>query len=92
MMWFRPGFLFGGLMLLCWATVAIVVAALTTWWVLLALLPLVMMGSGMAMMGMVARSAGTDPRAGLWGSCAAWFALARREEVGSEPRVGHFSR
>jgi hypothetical protein len=92
MMWFRPGFLFGGLMLLCWPTVAIVVAALTTWWVLLALLPLLMMGSGMAMMGMMARSAGTDPRAGLWGWCAAWFAPARREEVGSEPRVGHFSR
>jgi hypothetical protein len=92
MMWFRPGFLFGGLMLLCWATVAIVVAALTTWWVLLALLPLLMMGSGMAMMGMMARSAGTDPRAGLWGWCAAWFAPARREEMGSEPRVGHSSR
>jgi hypothetical protein len=92
MMSFRPGFLFAGLMLLCWATVAIVVAALTTWWVLFALLPLLMMGSGMAMMGMMARSAGTDPRDGPWGSCAEWFAPARREEVGSEPRVGHSSR
>jgi hypothetical protein len=92
MMWFRPGFLFGGLMLLCWATVAIVVAALTTWWVLLALLPLLMMGSGMATIDMMARSAGTDPRAGLWGWCTAWFAPARREEVGNEPRVGHSSR
>jgi hypothetical protein len=90
MMWFRPGFLFGGLMLLCWATVAIVVAVLTTWWVLL--VPLLMMGSGMAMMGVMARSAGTDPRAGLWGWCAAWFAPARREEVRNEPRVGHSSR
>jgi hypothetical protein len=92
MMWFRPGFRFGGLMLLCWATVAIVVAALTTWRVLLAFVPLLMMGSGMAMMGMIARSAGTDPRAGLWRWCAAWFGSARREEVGSEPRVGHLSR
>ena len=91
MRWFRPAFLFRGLMLLCWTTVAIVVAALTTWWVLFALLPL-MMGSGMAMMGMLARSAGADPRAGLWGSCAAWFAPARKEEVRSEPRVGHSPR
>ena len=83
MMWFRPGFLFGGLMLLCWATVVIVVAALTTWWVLFALLPLVMMMSGMAMMGTTAPSTGTDPRAGPWGWCAAWFAPAveRRWEV-----------
>ena len=42
-------------MLLCWATIAIVVAALTTWWVLMALLPLLMMMSGMAMMGMTAQ-------------------------------------
>ena len=92
MMWFRPGLLFGGLMLLCWATVAVVVAALTTWWVLLALLPLLMTGIGMAMMGTMARSAGTDPKAGLWGWCAAWFAPARREEVGNEPRAGHSAR
>ena len=92
MMLFRPGFRFGGLMLLCWATLAIVVAALTTWWVLLALLPLLLMMSGMAMMGTMARSAGTDPRAGPWGWCAAWFGPTRREEVGSEPRVGHSSR
>jgi hypothetical protein len=79
-------------MLLCWATVAIVVAALTTWWVLLALLPLLMMMSGMVMMGTMARSAGADPRAGLWGWCAAWFAPTQREEVESEPRIGHSSR
>ena len=72
-----------GLMLLCWATVAIVVAALTTWWVLLALLPLLMMMSGMAMMGTMARSAGAGPRAGPWGWCAGWFAppAERRWEV-----------
>ena len=78
-------------MLLCWATVAIVVAALTTWWVLLALFPPLMM-SGMAMMGKMARSAGTDPRAGPWGWCAGWFAPTDREEVGNEPHVGHSSR
>ncbi len=90
MTWLRPGF--GVLMLLCWAMIAIVVAALTTWWVLMALLPLLMMMSGMAMMGMTARSAEGDPRAGRSGWCAAWFAPTRKEEVGSEPRVGHSSR
>lgn len=90
MMWLRPGF--GILMFLCWATVALVVAALTTWWILLALLPLLMMASGMAMMGTMARSAGTDPRAGPWGWCATWFAPTRTEEVGNEPRIGHSSR
>lgn len=90
MMWLRPGF--GILMFLCWATVALVVAALTTWWILLALLPLLMMASGMAMMGTMARSAGTDPRAGPWGWCATWFAPTRTEEAGNEPRIGHSSR
>ena len=91
-MWFRGGFLFGGFMLLCWATVVIVVAALTTWWVLLALVPLAMMMSGMAMMGTMARSAGGDPRGGPWAWCAAWFAPTGREEVGSEPRIGRSTR
>ena len=91
-MWFRRGFVFGISMPLCWATVAIVVAALTTWWVLLALLPLLMMMSGMGMMGTMARSAGGDPKAGPWAWCAAWFAPTRGEEVGNEPRVGHTSR
>ena len=91
-MWLRRGFLFGGVMLLCWAAIAIVVAALTTWWVLFALVPLLMMMSGMGMMGLMARSAGGDPRAGPWGWCAAWFAPTLREEVGSGPRVGHSSR
>lgn len=57
----------------CWATVAIVVAAFTKWWVLLAILPLLMMGSGIAMMGTMARS-GTGTRAGQWGWCSTWFA------------------
>ena len=92
MMWFRPGFRFGGLMLLCWAMVAVVAAALTTWWVVLALVPLAMMMSGIGMMGTMARSAGDDPRAGPWGWCSAWFGPRRREEVGSEPRIDHSSR
>jgi hypothetical protein len=91
-MWFRSRFLFGGLMLLCWATVAIVVAALTSWWVLLALVPLVMMMGGMAMMGTMARSAGDGARGGPWAWCAAWFAPASREEVGNEPRIDPTAR
>ena len=94
MMSCRPEFLLGGLMLLCWTTVAIVVAALTTWWVMLALVPLLMMvtmGSRMAMTGVMARSAGTDPGAGPWRWCAGWFAT-RREEEGDEPRRGRASR
>ena len=81
-MWFRSGFVFGGLVLLCWATVAIVVAAFTTWWVLFALLPLLMM-SGMRMMGMMARSAGVGSRAGPWGWCAGWFTPTQKEEGGT---------
>ena len=79
-------------MLLCWATVAIVVAALTTWWVLLALLPLLMVGSGMTKRGTMARSEGVDPSAGPWAWCEAWFAPTRREGVENESRVGHSSR
>ena len=89
-MWMRPGF--GVLMPLCWAIIAIVVAALTSWWVLLALLPLLMMMSGMLMMGVTARAVGSDPRAGRWAWCGAWFAPTRKEEVESEPRVGPSSR
>ena len=91
-MWFRHGFFFGGLMMLCWATVVVVLAALTTWWVLFALAPLVMVMSGMAMMGTMARSAGGEPRAGPWAWCSAWFAPTGRKEVGSEPRIDHSSR
>ena len=87
-MWFRSGFLLGGLMLLCWATVAIVVAALTSWWVLLAFVPLLMMMSGMAMMGTMARSAG----GGAWAWCSARFAPASREEVRNEPRIDPTAR
>ena len=91
MMRLRAGF--GVLMFLCWATVAVVVAALTTWWVaLLALLPLLMMGSGMAVMGTMARSAGTDPRAGPWGWWSAWFAPTGKEEVEHGSRIGHSPR
>jgi hypothetical protein len=91
-MWFRPGVLFGGLTLLCWAAVAMVAAALTTWWVLLALLPLLMMGSGMTMMGTMARRAGTDPRPGPW--LGARHGSTRPAERGwkNEHRVGHSSR
>lgn len=91
MMWFGSRFLFGGVMLLCWATVAIVFAALTSWWVLLALVPLVML-SGMAMVGTMARSMRDGARGGPGGWCAAWFTPACREEVGSEPRVDRTAR
>lgn len=90
MMWFRPGF--GVLMFLCWATLAVVVAAFTEWWVLLALLPLLMMGSGIAMIGTMARSAGTGTRAGPWGWCSTWFTPTEEEEVEHEPRVRNSSR
>lgn len=88
-MWFRTGLLFGGLMLLCWATIAIVVATLTSWWVLLALVPLVMMISGMAMMGTMARN---GAKGGPWAWCAAWFTPASREEMGSAPRIDRTAR
>ena len=51
-----------GFMLMCWATLAIVVAALTTWWILFALVPLLMMMSGMGMMGTMASLSGRRPR------------------------------
>lgn len=70
---FGRGFPFVSLMLLGWAMVAIVVAALTTWWVLFALLPLAMMGP-MAMMGAMVRSAGDGQKGGLWAWCARWCA------------------
>lgn len=91
-MWFRHGVVSGGFMLLGWAAFVFVVAALTTWWVLLALAPLAMMAIGMAMTGPMARSAGADPRAGLWGWCAAWVAPTGREEVERERRVDHSTR
>lgn len=65
---------FAGVMMLGWATLAVVVAALTTWWVLFALMPLVMMSSMAMMMGAMARSRGGGPRAALWRWCAnPWF-------------------
>lgn len=85
---FRGPFPLVGAMLLGWATVAVVVAALTTWWVLFALGPLAMMASGMAMMGAMARSAGVDPSAGPWAWCGmnAWFAPTNRDV---RPRTEH---
>ena len=69
MMCFGRGLPVAGFMLLCWATIAFVVAALTTWWILLALIPMAMMASGMAMMGTMARSAGKDGSAWPWRWC-----------------------
>ena len=89
-MWLRPGFL-GLLLLLCWATVAIVVAALTTWWVLFAALPLLVM-SGMTMLRMMGRSTRGDRRAGPREWCTAWFAPPEERRWESEPRLGHSSR
>lgn len=64
MMCFRRGFPFVGLvMFLVLAGAIVALAALTTWWVLFALVPLVMMGGCMAMMGATARVAGGSPRA-----------------------------
>lgn len=64
MMCFRRGFPFGGLaMLLVLISGIVALAALTTWWVLFALVPLMMMGGCMAMMGAMARVAGGNPRA-----------------------------
>ena len=80
-MWFERGFLFGGFMLMCWATLAIVVAALHHVVDLFALVPLLMMMSGMGMMGTMARSAGGDPGIGPWGWCAAWFTSGRSERL-----------
>ena len=47
----------------------VALAALTTWWVLFALVPLVMMGGCMAMMGAMAREVGDDARDWSWGCC-----------------------
>jgi hypothetical protein len=79
-MCFGRAFPFAGLMMLGWATLAVVLAALTSWWVLFALIPLGMMGCMAMMMGTMARSAGGDPRTGLWGQCSnAWFTPPKRE-------------
>lgn len=80
-MWSRGGFFVGGLMLLCWAAIVVAIAALTTWWVLFALVPLGMMAMCAPMMTTMARSAGGDPRAGPWAWCAAWLAPSDREAM-----------
>lgn len=77
-MWFGRGFLFAGLMLLGWVAIVVGVAALATWWVLVALVPLVMMASCLAIMATMARCAGDDPRAGPWAWCAPWFISDRQ--------------
>jgi hypothetical protein len=78
------GFPFVGLMLLGWAILVVVLAALTTWWVLFALIPVWMM-SCMAMMGTMAGSAGGGPWA--WCRPDAWFAPTNRE--GQQPTAQH---
>ena len=80
-MWFRGGFLFAALMLLGWAAIVVAIAALTTWWVLFALVPLGMMAMCVPMIATMARSAGGDPRAGPWAWCAAWFAPSGSEAM-----------
>ena len=80
-MWFRGGFLFAWLMLLCWAAIVVAIAALTTWWVLFALVPLGMMAMCVPMMATMASSWGGDTRGGPWAWCAAWFAPADREAM-----------
>lgn len=78
-MWLRRGFFFGGLMLLGWAAIVVAIAALTTWWVLFALVPLGMMAMCAPMMATMASSAGGATRTGPWAWCAAWFAPSHRE-------------
>lgn len=78
-MWFRGGFFVVGLMLLGWAAIVVAIAALTTWWVLFALVPLGMMAMCAPMMATMARSAGGDPRAGPWAWCARLVAPSDRE-------------
>lgn len=73
-MWFRRGFFVLGLMLLGWAAIVVAIAALTTWWVLFALLPL-------GICAPVVAFSGGDPRAGPWAWCAAWFAPSDREAI-----------
>ena len=80
-MWFGRGLLLGGLMLLGWAAIVVAIAALTTWWVLFALVPLGMMAMCVPMMATMARSAGGDLEAGPWAWCAAWFAPSDRQAV-----------
>jgi hypothetical protein len=87
MMCFRRGFAFVGLVMLIVLTGAIVgLAALTTWWVLFALVPLVMMAGCMAMVGAMARFARDDPSAWQWGCCTMNPAETRR----SAPRANQY--
>jgi len=51
------------------AAVIVTVAALTSWWVLLALVPLAMMVGCMAMMAPMARRMAGDPKVERWRCC-----------------------
>ena len=81
---FRRRFPFVGLIVLGWAAATIVVAALTTWWVLFSLFGLfpLAVASSMAVMGATA-PAQAGARGGFWAWCARWcawcFDRARRE-------------
>ena len=70
---FRQRFPFVGLVILGWAAAAIVVAGLTTWWVLFALFGLfpLVMASSMAVMG-AAGPGQASARGGLWAWCTRW--------------------
>ena len=67
MMCFRRGIPFVGVMLV--AAVIVTVAALTSWWVLLALVPLAMMVGCMANMAPMARRMAGDPKVERWRCC-----------------------
>jgi len=51
------------------AAVIVTVAALTSWWALLALVPLAMMVGCMAIMAPMARRMGGDPKVEQWRCC-----------------------
>jgi len=79
------GFLLVGLIVLGWAAATIIVAALTTWWVLFALFALfpLAMASSMAVIGATGPAQG-GPRA--W--CAWCFGSTDRES-GKQPTPQH---
>ncbi len=67
MMCLRRGIPFVGVMLV--AAVVVTVAALTSWWVLLALVPLAMMVGCMAIMALMAGRMAGDPKVERWRCC-----------------------
>ena len=82
-MGFRRGVLFIPLMLLAWAAIVVAIAALTSWWVLFALVPLGMMAICFPMMATMASSWDGDARGGPWAWCSAWFAPSDGEAMQS---------